>query len=49
MIVVRDREAGNIIDVVLSIQEGEKLIAMYEEIDKREGLYSEDFYEVAEI
>ena len=47
--VVRDRLAGNIIEQVNSIEEGEALICQYEESDKDEGIYEENFYEVAEI
>ena len=46
---VRDREAGNIIEYVNSIQEGRELIKQFEESDKKEGIYTKDFYEVATI
>lgn len=49
MIVVRDREAGNIIEIVKSVEAGERLIKKYEEMDKRDGLYTSNFYEVAEV
>lgn len=49
MIVVRGREAGNIIEIVESVEAGEKLIEKYEEMDKRDGIYEENFYEVAEV
>lgn len=49
MIVIRDREAGNIITEVDSWEEGIQLIAEYEAEDKEEGTYTPDFYEVAEI
>lgn len=48
-IVVRDREAGNIIEEVGSIAEGIGLIAKYEAEDLIDGTYEKDFYEVAEI
>lgn len=48
MIVVRDREAGNVIEIVESIKKGQELIEKYEEMDKRAGLYTPNFYEVAE-
>ena len=44
--VVRDREAGNVIERVASIEEGEALIAEYEEADRKDGTYTPDFYEV---
>lgn len=46
---VRDREAGNIIEIVNSLEEAEKLIANFEESDKNEGIYEEDFYEAVEF
>lgn len=49
MLVVRDREAGNIICEVETEAEGLHLIAEYEAEDKKEGTYTPDFYEVAEI
>ncbi len=49
MIVVRDREAGNIIEIAQNIEAGQKLIEKYEEMDKRDGIYEENFYEVAEV
>lgn len=49
MIVIRDRESGNISDVFNTFEEAEKVLASYEKQDKAEGTYTEDFYEVAEI
>lgn len=46
---VRDREAGNIIEVVETYEDGEKLIESFEEDDKENDVYEENFYEVAEI
>ena len=45
--VVRDREAGNVIEQFKTIEEAEAALRSYEESDKREGIYEEDFYEVA--
>lgn len=44
MIVVRDREAGNVIEEVATVQEGLELIAEFEADDK-----ANEIYEVAEI
>lgn len=44
--VVRDREAGNVIECVSSIEEGEALIEEYEEEDRKDGTFTPDFYEV---
>lgn len=49
MIVVRDREAGNIIEQVSSFENGYRLIEQYEDMDTRDGIYTPDFYEVVEI
>lgn len=46
--VVRDREAGNIIDYVASEEEGLKLIQEYEQTDREDGIYQPGFYELAE-
>ena len=49
MIVIRDREAGNIIIHVLSFEEGNARIKEWEEQDKEDGTYEENFYEVVEL
>lgn len=46
---VVDHEAGNIIEEVKSIDEGIALIREYEEEDKKEGIYSEGFYDIDEV
>ena len=43
--VVRDREAGNAIEYCDSLSEGEKIISRFEEEDKKDGIYTENFYE----
>jgi hypothetical protein len=45
---IQDREAGNVIEEGLSIEEANKLLSEYEEADKKEGNYSENFYEIVE-
>lgn len=40
------RETGDIIDEVASVEEGLALIAKYEEDDKKNGVYEEDFYDL---
>lgn len=49
MLVIRDREAGNIIEQVNSYDEGIEVLARFEAEDKAEGIYKKDFYEVANI
>ncbi len=43
---VRDREAGNVIDLCDSLSEAMLLIETYESNDMDEGNYSENFYEI---
>lgn len=49
MIVIRDREADNIIEEVNSIEEGQALIIDYEVDDRNNGTYEPNFYEVVEL
>ena len=46
---IQDREAGNLIEVFNSKEEAIKALAKYEESDKAEGIYEEDFYEIVEV
>lgn len=46
--VTRDTEAGNVIDRFRTRKEAEQAIAKYEEEDKKDGSYTENFYEVYE-
>lgn len=45
--IVRDKEAGNPIDVYLSEAGAISCIERFEEEDKAEGTYTEEFYEIA--
>lgn len=45
---IRDREAGNIIDEFATLEEAKEALLGYEEMDKEEGTYTEDFYEIVE-
>ena len=49
MYVVRDREAGNVITQFETMGEAQKELEKYEEQDKKDGTYTEDFYEIAVI
>ena len=44
---VRDKEAGNIIDVFSSLREAKNALKEYEDEDKKNDEYTEDFYEIA--
>ncbi len=43
-----DRETGTFIDAVASVEEGKKLIAQYEQKDREEDTYEEDFYDIVD-
>ena len=45
---IQDREAGNVIETGLTLEEAEKLLAQFEEEDKQDGTYTPDFYEIVE-
>ena len=45
---VADRETGTFIEEVKTIEEGKNLITQYEDIDKTEGTYTENFYEIVD-
>ena len=49
MYVVRDREAGNVITQFETMEEAQKELERYEAKDKKDGTYTEDFYEIAVI
>lgn len=46
--VIRDREAGNVIDEFNTLEEAENMIDIYEAQDIEEGTYTPDFYEIVE-
>jgi len=46
--IIRDREAGNIIDKFNTLKEAETTLARFEASDKVEGIYVENFYEIVE-
>lgn len=45
-IVIRDREAGNVIDKFRTIEEARMKLEEYEKEDKEAGVYVKDFYEI---
>jgi hypothetical protein len=45
--VVRDREAGNVIDEFKRYSEAEAAVIDFERDDEQKGIYEEDFYEIA--
>lgn len=43
-----DRETGTFIEEVKSIEEGMALIEQYEEKDKKDGVYEDNFYDIVD-
>ena len=43
--VIQDKEAGNLIDVFETKEQAEIELKKYEEQDKKDNCYTEDFYE----
>ena len=48
-IVIRDREAGNVITEFETLEEAKKELEKYEAKDKKDGVYVEDFYEIYDL
>ena len=46
---ITDTETGTLIDVADTMKEAKEIVAEYELIDKREGTYTPEFYEIVEI
>ena len=46
---IRDREAGNVIDVFDKLEDAKKEVEKYEQMDKEDGNFSNNFYEIKEI
>ena len=46
MFIIRDREAGNIIDIFATYEEAMTALAAYEAEDTADGDYTPDFYEI---
>ena len=46
MLEVRDRQGGNVIDSFESLEAATYALNEYEEADKLEGIYTENFYEI---
>ena len=45
---IADKETGTFIEEVKTIEEGKKLIEHYEETDKVDGTYTENFYDLVD-
>lgn len=46
--IIRDKEAGNIIEEVDTYQEALEIVEKYKNEDKNNGDYTQDFYEIVE-
>lgn len=47
--IIRDREAGNEISEHDTLLEAVEMLKLFEEIDKNEGTFTENFYEIVEV
>ena len=48
MYAIQDRETGTRIDIFDTLEEAERALKEYENDDMKEGVYTPDFYEIAE-
>jgi hypothetical protein len=46
--VIQDREAGNFIEEFDTLQDAENKVSEFEKIDRENGTYTENFYEIVE-
>lgn len=46
---IQDREAGNVIDKYLTLNEAEDILDIMEREDRKDGTYTENFYEIVEM
>jgi hypothetical protein len=46
---IQDREAGNVIEKHLSLNEAEDILELMEREDRKDGTYTENFYEIVEM
>ena len=46
---IQDREAGNVIETGLSLNEAKRQLSKFEEQDKKDGYFTPDFYEIKEL
>ncbi len=44
--IIRDSEAGNVIEECDSLKEAKKILSKYEQTDREENTYTEGFYEI---
>ena len=48
MFIIRDREAGNFICAYSTMEKAIEAVDSFEEEDKADGIYEENFYEIVE-
>lgn len=46
---VQDREAGNVIEYLPTREMAEELLEQFEKVDKEDGVYTPNFYEIVEV
>ena len=47
--IVQDRQAGNVIENFKTIEEAQKALIQFEEQDKIDGFYEDNFYEIVTL
>lgn len=47
--IIRDKEAGNVIEQTLTIEKARNIVRIYEKQDYEDGTYTPDFYEIIEV
>ena len=46
--IIQQKETGTLIDEFISLIQAEEALREYEQMDKNEGVYTPDFYEIIE-
>lgn len=47
--IIQCKENGDLIEEVETLREAKEILNKYEEDDKKDGIYEEDFYEIAQL
>jgi len=46
--IIKQKETGTLIEEFISLIEAQEALSEYEQMDKNEGVYTPDFYEIIE-
>lgn len=47
--IIRDKEAGNYISTFQNLEDAKKQLNQFEKEDKKDGIYTPDFYEIYDV